>query len=294
MTEGTGKSWNSFLHYLPYSAEDRKLGMVCTTVGSIEVGPNSEYPPQIQKHPALFRQVAFGRTLPEFQIVYITKGKGNLEVENTAYTLIPGSLFLILPGIKHRYKPVFETGWQEYWVGFNGYYFSRLLRERVLSREHIFFQIGLNDTILSLFDNIFDEVRTQRPLYQLKACTGILSLLGETLSFERRKEQPSSYQKIVEKAKYFMESSVYGIMNLPAISEQIGISTSRLHKVFKQYTSMSPYQYYLHIKIHRAKHLLEQGDASVKEVAYRMGFEDQAYFSRLFKKKTGIAPSEWK
>jgi len=42
------------------------------------------------------------------------------------------------------------------------------------------------------------------------------------------------------------------------------------------------------------KSLLEQGDLSVKEVAYRLGFEDQYHFSRLFKKKTGIAPSQWR
>jgi AraC-like DNA-binding protein len=39
---------------------------------------------------------------------------------------------------------------------------------------------------------------------------------------------------------------------------------------------------------------LEQQDISVKAAAYKMGFEDQYYFSRLFKNKTGVSPSEWK
>jgi AraC-like DNA-binding protein len=57
---------------------------------------------------------------------------------------------------------------------------------------------------------------------------------------------------------------------------------------------MTPYQYYIHIKIHKAEELLGDKNISVKETARRMGFEDQLYFSRIFKQKTGITPSDWK
>jgi AraC-like DNA-binding protein len=57
---------------------------------------------------------------------------------------------------------------------------------------------------------------------------------------------------------------------------------------------MTPYQYYIHMKIHKAEDLLEQENVTVKEVAFHLGFEDQYYFSRLFKNKTGVAPSDWK
>jgi AraC-like DNA-binding protein len=113
------------------------------------------------------------------------------------------------------------------------------------------------------------------------------------LTRERRNTEPSLYQQTVEKAKYLMESNVFSAINLPVISEQLGISTSRLNEIFKTYTSMTPYQYYIHIKIHKAESLLEE-ELPVKEVAYKMGFEDQYYFSRLFKNKTGVSPSDWK
>jgi len=285
---------DSFLHYLPYSEEDEKLGMLCTTAGSVNVKPGTEYPPQKNDHPAPFRTVTEGRVLPEFQIVYITSGEGIFSCDGETYQVKPGCVMLVLPGLKHSYKPLFETGWQEYWVGFKGVYFSRLLEEGRLSAEHVFFETGLHNSLISIFSQIFDEVRNQRPLYQLKTCALIMSLVAEVLTRERRKEQPNYFEKIVAKAKYMMESNVYGAINLPAISEQLGISTSRLNEVFKTYTSMTPYQYYIHIKIHKAESLLELEDISVKEAAYRMGFEDQYYFSRLFKNKTGVSPSDWK
>jgi AraC-like DNA-binding protein len=56
---------------------------------------------------------------------------------------------------------------------------------------------------------------------------------------------------------------------------------------------MTPYQYFIQLKISKAESLLEN-DISIKEAAYNLGFNDQFYFSRLFKNKTGVTPSEWK
>jgi AraC-like DNA-binding protein len=198
------------------------------------------------------------------------------------------------PGMKHRYKPVFETGWHEYWVGFKGEFFIKLLEERILPRNRVFFELGLHNSIISLYEQILDEVKAQQPLYQLKACTAALSLLAEILSLERRRGQPTHYQKIVEKAKFLIESGALSTINLSDISEHLGVSTSQLNEIFKTYTSMTPYQYFIHIKIHKAETLLEQTDTPVKEVAYTLGFEDPCYFSRLFKSKTGVTPSQWK
>jgi AraC-like DNA-binding protein len=283
-----------FLHYLPYSEEDEKLGMLCTTAGFARVPPGAVYPPRKNDHPAIFRPVTAGRVLPEFQIVYISAGEGVFTSGDLTFNVNPGSVLLILPGIKHLYYPLLETGWHEYWVGFKGAYFSGLIKEGRFSPDQVFFQIGLHDSILSLFNLIFDEIQAQRPLYQIKACAAILSLIAEVLTRDRRKEQLNSYQKTVEKAKYLMESNAFSAIDLSSISDQLGISTSRLNEIFKTYTSMTPYQYYIQIKIYKAESLLEQQDLSVKEVAHKMGFEDQYYFSRLCKNKTGVSPSEWK
>jgi AraC-like DNA-binding protein len=284
----------AILHYLSFSEEDEKLGMVCTTVGNVEVPPYVEYPPRKNEHPAIFRNVAEGRTLPNFHIIYITRGKGVFETEGKSYEVSPGSVFFLLPGVKHRYKPVFECGWHEYWVGFQGKNFSKLMEMGLLSRERVFSEAGLHDSIIAAFNMIIDEVKTQAPLFQLKVCAGILSLIAEILTRDRRKDQVSNYQRIVEKAKSFMEAHISDVIDLPGISEQIGISTSRFNEIFKTYTSMTPYQYYMQLKIKKAADMLEQKSASIKEVAYSLGFEDQYYFSRFFKKKTGVAPSAWR
>ena len=182
----------------------------------------------------------------------------------------------------------------EYWVGFTGAFFRSMVAEGILSKKRIFFKIGLRDYVLSIFTQIFEELRLQRPLFQMRACSQVFSLLAEILSEERRKEHPNHLQKVVEKAKYLMEASISQKTDITGIAQNIGMSISRLNEVFKLYTSMTPYHYYIQLKIQRACHILETGDISVKEAALSLGFEDQCYFSRLFKQKTGIPPSEWK
>jgi AraC-like DNA-binding protein len=268
--------------------------MVCTTAGDIIVEPYTEYPPNKNSHPAAFRTVADGRVLPEFQIVYISEGEGCFSTALKQYPVKAGSLLLILPGMQHSYKPVYETGWHEYWVGFTGEFFLSLLEKGILSPDCVFFETGMRDCIALIFNQIFDEVRSQKPLYQFKVCAAIFSLISEVVSYERRKEQPSYHQRVVERAKCIMESNIFGIINVEGIALKTGMSASGLNKIFKIYTSMTLYQYYIQIKIHKAKELLEHADLSVKEIAARLGFDDQYYFSRLFKNKTGIAPSKWR
>ncbi|MDR0720577.1 MAG: AraC family transcriptional regulator [Treponema sp.] len=285
---------NSFLHYPPYSKEDEKLGMLCTTAGHVEVPPLVPYPPYKNDHPVIFRSVSEGRALPEFDIIYVIKGLGNFECLGKTFRVVPGSVLLLLPGVWHRYSPDFETGWHEFWVGFKGDYFNRLLEEKAFSTDKIFFKAGINETMLKAFEMIFDEIKNQRPLYQFKACSSIIAIIAEILTLDRRQEQPDFYHEIVNKAKTIMESNIFGSINLPNISGQVGVSTSHLNEIFKTYTSMTPYQFFIHIKILKAETLLEREDISVKEAAFRLGFEDQYHFSRLFKNKTGVSPSEWK
>lgn len=284
----------SFFRYLTYSNEDEKWQMVCTDVGYSEVLPYTLYPPNKDGHPRAFQYVAVGRTLNEYQIIYITKGQGIFETQGKQYRVTPGSIMVVFPGVRHFYKPVYEIGWMEHWVGFKGEHFDSLAARGFLSPEKPFYEIGLQNNVLELFSQILEEVKSQKPLYQVKVSSKILNLIAEILSLERRKAQPSHSEQLVERAKFLMEENIYDDIDLNSIAERLGVSTSHLNEVFKTYTAMTPYQYYIHIKLHMAKVLLEQGDLSIKEVAFRLGFQDQYHFSRLFKHKTGIAPSQWK
>ncbi len=301
MTESGFDSKSSFFRYITFSDEDERWQLVCTDAGRNEIGPYTRYPPHKSGHPGPFKTVAEGRTLMEYQIVYITKGRGSFATGSVDYAVGPGSIFLLFPEVSHFYKPDFEVGWTEYWVGFKGPYADQLRAGGFLTPARPFFEVGLQESILAAFTDILDLVRDQEPLYQIRASSIVLGLVADILARvrmsgarERKAGQRGRSEQLVQKAKFLMEENIYGEINLKGICESLGVGPGQLNEVFKAYTSMTPYQYFISIKMHKAKELLERGDSRIKEVAFRLGFKDEYYFSRLFKSKAGVAPSRWR
>ena len=78
------------------------------------------------------------------------------------------------------------------------------------------------------------------------------------------------------------------------LAKRSGFSPSYFRALFKEANGLSPLQYQNQIKINRAKELLLSGEYNVTETAESLGFNNIYYFSRLFKKLTGIPPSEYR
>ena len=172
----------NFFQYLTYSDDDVKWELVCTDIGANEIKPFEAYPPNRDKHPNSFKNVCSGRTLHEYQIIFITKGEGHFTSLGKTHRITPGSILLLFPGVEHSYQPDFPIGWNEYWVGFMGKYPDTLLQNGVISPEHPVYHPGLQDTILASYTDIFERVKLQRPGYQMRIVASIMMLLADTLA----------------------------------------------------------------------------------------------------------------
>lgn len=95
------------------------------------------------------------------------------------------------------------------------------------------------------------------------------------------------FRKIVT----FMQEHIYENLSVDDIASQCCFSATTLKRIFSKYAGMSVHKYYVLLKINRATLLLQEG-TSVTETAHILGFSDQAYFSKVFKKHTGISPSQ--
>ncbi len=283
----------NFSAYLTWSDDDERRQLVCTDVGMAETPAGSPYPPPASGHPSAYKSVATGRVVNEYQLVYITRGKGFFRSGDAEYAVREGSALALFPGVRHSYSPDPDTGWDEYWVGFKGAYPDALRETGFHVPERPFFDIGAHPSIVELYSQIFAAVAAQEPFYQFRAGALVMLLLAEIIGRARKAEQDDGTAALVERAKLIMQEHADGAMSVDRIGEQLGVGIERFYEAFKAYTGMTPYQYFIQLKINKAKNLLAADDASVKEVAFALGFDDPYYFSRLFKKKTGVAPSEW-
>jgi AraC family transcriptional regulator of adaptative response / methylphosphotriester-DNA alkyltransferase methyltransferase len=106
---------------------------------------------------------------------------------------------------------------------------------------------------------------------------------------------PSSPQKIlIEQATHYISSHYEKDIGLKELAARLYISPYYLQRTFKSITGMSP-SYYIKIKrIEAAKERIENGRASVTQIAYEVGFKNSAYFSSVFRQITGLTPSEYR
>lgn len=78
------------------------------------------------------------------------------------------------------------------------------------------------------------------------------------------------------------------------LAEQSGLSPAQMRKVFRKVNHISPREYLIGKRIEEAKYLLEEGKENVSSIAEKVGYENVNYFSRIFKKKTGMSPMEYR
>lgn len=114
---------------------------------------------------------------------------------------------------------------------------------------------------------------------------------GETT--EQLEEIVKSNQ-IVSKAIQLVKQRSRENITLDIVSEELGVSSFYLSKLFQKHTGMNFTEYLTQRRIAQAKRLLENGEMNIKEIAYAAGFNSQSYFSKIFKKYVGTAPSDYK
>lgn len=283
-----------FIKYLTTGKEDVDWGIYLNSAGSQTIPPQNEYPPK--SHPSgYYFTWEQGRELQEYQLNFITEGGGVLENKHGSFPVKAGSILVTLPGVWHRYKPLYQTGWTENYIGFSGKAVDKFMQHKQFSSGQPVIYAGVREEILDTYLKIFDLVEEESPGFQHIASGLIIKLLGYLVAFEKQKEfSGKKIAEVIEKARFQMRSNVGKNFDLEkfAITHNIGYSWFR--RMFKNYTGLSPRQYCLQLKIMRAKELLLNTDHSVKEISYQLGFESIHYFSRLFKKKTGMSPREFR
>ena len=237
-----------------------------------------------------------GRVLDEFQLVYIANGQGEFESEGVQKTVVnAGTAFLLFPGEWHRYKPSAETGWEEFWVGYKGHYAEYLMRQDCFKPSAPFVLAGQKTELINVFTKLIEIVKYEGVAhYQLAACL-ITQLLGLTYASAIMSDTDRQAKNtLIHTARFKMHETSYKPIDLIALARELNVSYPLFRKSFKEIVGISPGQYHLNIRIEKACRLLKETTLSIKEVSSQLGFETAFYFSRIFKTKKGVSPTQYR
>ncbi len=281
--------------YLLVSERDKKFGLTVNTVGFQPITQNVPYPSI--KHPeSYYFNPEKGRILTEYQIVYISKGKGTFNsVSTKKVNISKGQVFLLFPNQWHTYCPLKETGWNEYYIGFEGEIIDKIVEHGFISPHHQILDIGVNEELVQLFSTAIKVAKEDKTAAQQNLSGIVFNILGSILSLAQNKnfETKESAQKI-ERAKVIMLENIHKDIDIKGIARNLGISYSLFRKEFKEYTGYAPAQYFQELKLRRAKELLAETNLPIKEISYELNFSSYEYFLSFFKKRVGYTPTEYR
>jgi len=279
--------------YLVANERDARWGLTVSTVGYEEIVPGDDYPTRGHADGYYF-DTARGRTLNEYQLLYLTEGAGTFSSAHVKdQTIRAGDLFLLFPGEWHSYRPSAE-GWKSYWIGFKGRNVDDRVRAGFLSPEKPIYHVGFSDTIVRLYDSAY-ATAMEETAYAQQLLAGIVNhLVGLMYSLERNLalSRNRAHVEMINHARLRIRETVEGTLTIQQLATELGQSYSNFRKLFKEYTGISPALYQQDLRLQRAKELLTTTTMSIKEIAYALNFDSPDYFSSKFKAKTGMKPSD--
>lgn len=281
------------IKYLIVNEADTLWGLIVNSVGYQRIKPGEEYPPR--NHPTRYLfNVDKGRVLNEYQLLYITRGKGTFVSAGRKKTEVrEGNMFLLFPGEWHSYRPDKETGWDEYWIGFTGVNIDERVKNGFFNKQRPVFNIGMNDELVEQYKRAIQTARVQMSGYQ-QVLAGIVNyLLGNAYSIDKCASfQNGELVNRINKAKVIIRESFQQNILPEQIACEVNMSYSWFRRLFKEYTGFSPAQYILELRIQKCKELLTNTALTNKEIAFECGFDNADYFCTVFKKKAGVTPHQ--
>lgn len=238
------------------------------------------------------RQKGINQTI----LIYNVGGSGNITLGSQEIKLPADHFFIIPEGVPHAYSADMEDPWSIYWIHFAGTkakQLSRSMRQAVpVMRTN---SSRINDRI-DLFGELFFILARGYSFENLEYVNQSLPRLIASFTFldQFRSVNEPFTKDPVSRCINFMLENINRKFKLEELAAEVKLSASHFSRLFLVRTGHSPIDYFIQLKIQRACRLLDRDDQSVVDVAREIGFDDQFYFSRQFKKVMGLSPRDYR
>lgn len=218
-----------------------------------------------------------------WEIVRYTKGSGLVEIDGEIIPFQENDIFAIPPNVPHT--DYSDTGFQNYHYTFNDDDFNRLSYMKFPDTE--------NNDFLTIMKQLYHEYHLKRKNYQNIIDSLYTVLFHYILALSEEAESNQYVALVINEIISNISNPEYEIQQT---LQKIPLTEDYFRKLFFLETGKTPLQYLTQKRISFAKQLLclqAHSGISIQEIAWRSGFADNYYFSRVFKKVTGVSPKYW-
>jgi AraC-like DNA-binding protein len=231
-----------------------------------------------------------------YLIHYVVNGNGLFKLGDKSYTLKPGNVFLIEPGVLTYYEADKQNPWEYVWMGFNGtkakHYISQIYNSDTFP---IFTCNNANDLTQCIEEMIsYSYEQNGRDLIlQSYLYKFIYLLMNNIKNLDKFPEEDIS-KKYVEAAIIYINNNYCKNITINNIANHVNITRAYLYRLFKKYLDSSPQEFLINFRMERASELLKTSNFTIGDIARSVGYRDALLFSKIFKKINGVTPTEFR
>ncbi|MDI3476870.1 MAG: AraC family transcriptional regulator, transcriptional activator for feuABC-ybbA operon [Thermoanaerobacterium sp.] len=240
------------------------------------------------------------RTLQHHEMIFVCEGNGHIVIGGNRYPIEKGMLFYIPPGVQQTIEPRVQNPEHYMTVHFSAWRMVLDPDGKWKYQENIQIlhqpsaqKIADYTNVKELFEKLLDTWNDKGPSYEFIAGTLLRQLLILISQNNKRQSKNYAISLKIDRIIEYMRQNINRKITLEELSRIAGLSTFYLSRAFKNATGYSIITYFNKMKIDKAKELLIEGNKKVKEVAYELGYTNEFYFSRIFKRIEGLSPSEF-
>ncbi|MBD0710546.1 MULTISPECIES: helix-turn-helix domain-containing protein [unclassified Streptomyces] len=259
--------YHTWMRYLTPSPVHHRLGLVCLGVGL--------------QHGAL--PPVGPRTLDHHVAVLVSAGGGWYRTAEGHRTPVTApALLWLTPGVPHHYGADPGTGWDEAFVDFTGPATATYTELGCIEPDRPVVPLSDAAPARAVVSRIARAARTGNPLLEVETAAAVHELL---VALRRARADTGADPLLTALARDAFEP-----LTVAGHAARHGLTTAELRAAVRRAAGRSPKDYLLTVRLGRAKELLAGTDLSVAAIARRVGYDDPAYFSRLFTRRVGAAP----
>lgn len=235
----------------------------------------------------------------ETVLEYIVEGRGYLNVDGENYAATKGDVYILRKKTTHTYWSDAKSPWVKIFFNIRGSLAEKILEEYKLGTKGkvVLNGEGLEEDFREMLERVSDNTISQAERFD-GAAVDFLKIIIKLANLERMrgnlKGDLMSVENEMNKLIEYITMNPKRIVSNQELGDVIFHSKDYVIKRFFANFGVTPYEYQIQQKIFSAKNLLGHTKMSVKEIAASLGYDDQHYFSYMFKKRCGLSPTQYR
>lgn len=230
---------------------------------------------------------------PYFLLHYVKSGKCYVTFDGVTKSFEKGDMFVLFPQVDVEYYADKELGWSYYWINFNGTKAINILKNLGITREKYYAKLPEEEAEALLSRTLNFNSKPLSTVYNVNATLfAIFGLLSDAHPNLSNTNTDDFY--VTEYLINYIQDNLFS-HNLTAqrVAKHFYLNPKYFSTLFKKKFNVSFKEYVNYERIKKASELLETTKLSIKSISDSVGFNDNLYFSKVFKKYRLMSPSEY-